>query len=248
MTGSHLAERYRLIADSFEAAEVDVACFQEVFTYYHLRQLTKHMSSFRHVSFQPSAAGPAGGLATLSRLSATRSDYHRFPVPSDAVGLPRLTRFIAPLKGTLITTLAHPRMCIVNTHPMANRDGDWSPSNRFSPLHRSQLAALARVIGSLSLPSVVCGDFNIARDSIFYHDFISRTGLADAFKGQCPPTFRSEYLPPGTSPHCIDFILVDGLIRVEAAELLFTSKLPLSTDSGYVSDHIGLRARTLLSG
>jgi endonuclease/exonuclease/phosphatase family metal-dependent hydrolase len=248
--GSHLADRYGVIADSFEAAEVDVVSFQEVFSYYHLRQLVKRMPSFRHVNFRPSVAGPAGGLITLSRLPLAGFGYHRFPVPSAAAAaaLSRLSRFRASLKGTLVTRLAAPSVCIVNTHLAANGDSDWSESNRFFSLHRGQLATLARIIGGLSPPAVVCGDFNISRDSGLHRDFMTSTGLADAFKGRCPPTFRAQYLSPGKSPHCIDFILVTDSIEVEAADLLFTGQQPLSGGPGYVSDHIGLRARTFLPG
>lgn len=246
--GSRLAARYGVIAESFEAADVDAVCFQEVLTYAHLRLLARGMPSFSHVSFRPSAAGPAGGLVTLSQLPAAGSAYHRFPVPSSVVGLPWRTRLAAPLKGALATRLAAPRMCVVNTHPVANRDGDWSGSNRFFSLHRGQLAALARVIGGLPWPAVVCGDFNIARDSALYREFITGTGLADAFGGRCPPTFRAEYLGPGKSPHCIDFILVTSSVKVEAADLLLTGMQPLPGGPGYVSDHIGLRARTFLPG
>jgi len=31
---------------------------------------------------------------------------------------------------------------VINTHPVANHDGDWSEANRFYPLHRAQLAVL----------------------------------------------------------------------------------------------------------
>jgi endonuclease/exonuclease/phosphatase family metal-dependent hydrolase len=248
--GSHLADRYGAIADSFEAAEVDVVSFQEVFSYYHLRQLVNRMPSFRHVNFRPSVAGPAGGLITLSRLPLAGFGYHRFPVPSAvaAAALPRLTRFRASLKGTLVTRLAASRICVVNTHLAANGDSDWSTSNRFFSLHKGQLATLARIIGGLPPPTVVCGDFNISRDSDLHRDFITSTGLADAFEGRCPPTFRAQYLSPGKSPHCIDFILVTDSIEVEAADLLFTGQQPLPGGPGYVSDHIGLRARAFLPG
>ena len=68
-------------------------------------------------------------------------------------------------------------------------------------------------------------------------------GLADAFGGACPPTFRAEYLPADATPHCIDFILTAGEVKVEATALVFAEKEPL----GYVSDHIGLRARLFLT-
>jgi len=76
-----------------------------------------------------------------------------------------------------------------------------------------------------------------------FGDFTAATGLTDAFEGACPPTFRAEYLPAGATPHCIDFILTAGGVTAESAALVFAGKeLP-----GYVSDHIGLRARLSLS-
>jgi len=223
--------------------------FQEVLTFYHLKQLTRHMPSFRHVSYRPSVVGPAGGLLTLSRIPVAGSEYERFPIPPAAATarLPRLSRFKAPLKGTLLTRLIQPRMRVVNTHLMANLDGDWSESNRFYPVHQGQLAALTRVVGSLSDPSVVCGDFNIARESTLHRDFMIDTRLVDAFGGQCPPTFHAHYLRPGRSPHCIDFILTAGSsIKVESADLMFTDKLPMPGGSAYVSDHLGLCVRALV--
>ncbi|HEV2373578.1 MAG TPA: endonuclease/exonuclease/phosphatase family protein [Streptosporangiaceae bacterium] len=71
VTGSQLARRYRAIAEAFEASDADVVAFQEVFTYWHLRLLARRMASFRHVAYQLSAAGPAGGLVTFSRLSVS---------------------------------------------------------------------------------------------------------------------------------------------------------------------------------
>jgi endonuclease/exonuclease/phosphatase family metal-dependent hydrolase len=241
--GSQLAERYGTIADAFEAGAVDVVSFQEVLTYYHLRLLTRRMPSFRFVSYRPSMVGPAGGLATLSRIPVAASEYEPFPIPpaTSMAALPRLTRFKASLKGTLLTRLAQPRMCVVNTHLLANVDGDWSESSRFYAVHQGQLAALTRVVGILSDRSVVCGDFNIARDSTLHRDFMIDTRLVDAFGGQCPPTFHAQYLPPGESPHCIDFILIAGSsIKVESADLMFTDKEPMSGGPAYVSDHVGL--------
>jgi hypothetical protein len=51
---------------------------------------------------------------------------------------------------------------VVNTRPVANWDGDWSRASRFYPLHRAQLAALARLVHGINVPVVVCGDFQPA--------------------------------------------------------------------------------------
>jgi sphingomyelin phosphodiesterase 2 len=92
--------------------------------------------------------------------------------------------------------------------------------------------------------AVVCGDFNVSRESALFGEFMAATGLADAFAGACPATFRAEYLPAGATAHCIDFILTADEVTAESTGLVFAeTKKPL----GYVSDHIGLRARLSLT-
>lgn len=225
---SRLPARYAAIGATVDASDADVACFQEVFTWWHLRLLRRRLRSFPHVSFRPSLAGPAGGLVTFSRLPLAGTTYRGF---GDAAR-----------KGTLVTRLARPDLCVVNTHPSANRDGDWSEANRFYPLHRAQLEILARVVRGVPAPAVVCGDFNIDRDSGLFREFAADTGLADAFGGNCPATFRAEYLPAGSIPHCIDFILTSEAVSAETAAVTFAGPVPLPGGPGYVSDHLGLRA------
>ena len=236
MFGSRLGERYAGIAAVFEASEVDVVNFQEVATFYHLRQLVRAMPSYRFVSFRRSVAGPAGGLLTLSRSAVARTDYRRFPTFADVDGLPWVAKIEAAIKGVLVTRLAG--VTVVNTHLTANRDGDWSETNRFYRLHQSQLAALGRYVASLRQPLIVSGDFNVARDSSLYSNFIRDTGLVDAFGDDCPPTFHSAYLEPGRPSHCIDFVLFSDPITVEGAELTFRS--------GQLSDHLGLQVTVAL--
>jgi sphingomyelin phosphodiesterase 2 len=245
--GSRLAGRYAVIGVALDAGDGDVACFQEVFTWWHLRLLTRRMRSFRHVSFRLSLAGPAGGLVTFSRLPVSGTAYRGFGIPPGAPGISRAARLGAGLKGALVTRLARPGLCVVNTHLAANRDGDWSPGSRFYPQHRAQLAALARVVRSVAVPAVVCGDFNVDRGSSLFSQFMTSAGLADAFEGSCPATFRTEYLPPGGTPHCIDFILTAAGVKVEAAAVAFADQKPLPGGAGYVSDHVGLRASLILA-
>ena len=95
MTGSRLADRYAVIGTGFDAGDVDVACFQEVFTYWHLRLLIRRMRSFRQVSYRPApaagrrsghvlpAAGVRYGIPAL-RLAAPGSRPQGVPLPSRA--------------------------------------------------------------------------------------------------------------------------------------------------------------------
>ena len=243
LTGSRLTARCQAIGAFFEAGDADVVCFQEVCTYYHLRQLARHMPSFRFAGFRAALPGPAGDVVTFSRLPMSATAYHGFGPSRRAPGIGPLIRLRARMKGALVTRLADPAISVVNTHPVANTDGDWSPSNRFSPVHRAQLAAVARVVRNIPVPAVVCGDFNVDRDSALFGEFIAGSGLDDAFDGGCPATFRAEYLPAGETPHCIDFILTAGEIKAEAAEVLFEDRQILRGGTGYVSDHLGLLAR-----
>jgi sphingomyelin phosphodiesterase 2 len=243
LTGSRLMARCQAIGAFFEASDADVVCFQEVVTYFHLRQLARQMPSFRYASFRRTLPGPAGDVVTFSRLPLSATAYHGFGAPPHAPGIPSRTRLRAWMKGALVTRLTDPAISVVNTHPVANTDGDWSPANRFSPVHRAQLGALARVVRSVPVPAVVCGDFNVDRDSVLFGEFIASTALDDAFKGSCPATFRADYLPAGAMPHCIDFILTAGKIKAEGTEVLFTGRQVLRGGPGYVSDHLGLLAR-----
>jgi endonuclease/exonuclease/phosphatase family metal-dependent hydrolase len=240
LTGTRLTARCLAIGSYFESSDADVVCFQEILTYYHLALLTRRMRSFRYVSMRRTLPGPAGGVATFSRLPVLSSGFRRFgPVPMTP-DISQRDRAQARIKGSLVTGLAG--VLVINTHPLANRDGDWSEANRFHPLHRAQLATLARAVGGVQGPSVVCGDFNIDRDSTLFSEFIEDTGLADTFQGTCPPTFRAEYLPAGETPRCIDFILTTNEITTESAEVILSGKQPLRGHPAYLSDHAGLRA------
>ena len=243
--GSRLAERYAAIGRALDAGDADVACLQEVLTWWHLTLLARRMSSFRHVSFRASLAGPAGGLVTFSRLPVSGTAYHAFGIPPKAPRISGTARLRAGLKGALVTRLAGPELSIVNAHPVANRDGDWSAAGRFYPLHRAQLTSLAHVVREVAGPMLVCGDFNVDRDSSLFSEFVTATGLADAFEGNCPATFRAEFLPAGATPRCIDFILIAAGIMAESATVVFTDKAPLPGGPAYVSDHVGLRASLL---
>lgn len=241
LSGSRLAARCQAIGTFFEASDIDVACFQEILTYAHLALLARQMRSFRYLSFRRALPGPAGGVVTFSRVPVASTAFRGFgPVTAR---IPWRARLRARMKGALVTRLTSPEVSVINTHPLANTDGDWSAANRFFPAHRAQLAALSEVVGGALAPVVVCGDFNIDRDSALFSDFVSETGLDDAFEGRCPPTFRAEYLPAGAMPRCIDFILTTGKVKAISAEVLFAGEQPLRGDPGHVSDHLGLCTR-----
>jgi endonuclease/exonuclease/phosphatase family metal-dependent hydrolase len=247
LPGTRIAERLGAIAAEFDAGDIGLVCLQEVFDYHHLAHLRKRMPSFPHVAYRPSVIGPAGGLVTLSRLRLTDTTYARLP-SSRHSGIPARARFNALHSGMLTARPADSRIRVLNIHPTANTDGDWSEQNRFHQLQRDQFMTLAQAVTADNSPSVVCGDFNVTQTSTLHSELQRRSGLRDAFDGQCPPTFHSEYLAPGNKPQCVDFILVAKTIGVDETDLLFTDKRLLPSGPTHLSDHIGLRARLQLPG
>jgi endonuclease/exonuclease/phosphatase (EEP) superfamily protein YafD len=238
LRASDLPARYGAIAGFFETSDIDVVCFQEVLTRWHLRRLRPGMPSFRHVRTGRGTVGPAGGLVTMSRRPLGPARYHRFPVP--AAGMGRVDQAKSVLKGSLVTRLED--LWVVNTHPMPNRDGDWSSTNRHAAMHRQQLDHLAAVVTRLDGPKAVCGDFNIAAGSTFLPAFEAATGLVDAFAGDPTPTYRAEeFLGPGIPGHRIDFVFTTPSVTVVDRTLILTAKHPFPTGPAYVSDHLGIR-------
>lgn len=243
LQGTRLVERFAAIAAEFDAGGIGLVCLQEVFAYHHLAHLRKRMPSFPHVAYRPSVIGPAGGLVTFSRLRLAETTYARLPWSSRHSGMPARARFNARHSGMLTVRLADSRLRVLNVHPTANTDGDWSEQNRFHDLQRDQFAALANAVVADNSPTVVCGDFNVTRTSTLHSELQRRSGLRDAFDGRCPPTFHTEYLAPGNDPHCIDFILVAETIGVDETDTLFVDKRALPSGPAYLSDHIGLSTR-----
>ncbi|MFI9273535.1 endonuclease/exonuclease/phosphatase family protein [Kitasatospora sp. NPDC052896] len=248
LSGTHRAERSAAIGAEFEHSPVGVVGFQEVHTYCHLKQLRAHLPTFAHVAYVHTPVGPAGGLVTFSRTPFAETRFERFGRARGTSGMRWRTRVIAALNGSLITRVAGHDLHIVNTHPVANHDGDWSEANRFHALQSSQYAALAQLVRELSPRVVVIGDFNAPRESAVHATFIAETGLRDVFGHRCPPTFHAEYLGPGQAPQCVDFILAAGDIVARHAELILDQEVAMPFGRGFVSDHLGLRADLLLHG
>lgn len=199
LTGSRLTAHLQAIGAFFDASDVDVVCLREVATYGHL---VRRMRSFRYVSFRRALPGPAGDVVTFSGLPVAWTGFDGFG-PVDAP-IPRLARLRARLKGALVIRLEQPAMTVVNTHPLANTDGDWSEGNRFMPAHRAQLGMLARAV--VSSPGTcritwtcACGCTSSALSAAWFRSRGTAcppvtTGQGGAGeRGRCRNLLRNEY-------------------------------------------------------
>jgi endonuclease/exonuclease/phosphatase family metal-dependent hydrolase len=228
-----------------ESARVDVLNLQEVFRYRQLRALRRHLPSYPAVAYQPGPIGPAGGLVTLSRFPLGPVRYRSFAgiVPMRGRLRFRVRRaLLSAVQGmTQVGVAGHP-VTIVNTHLTANRDGDWSPGNRFFAFQRAQLRRFNATLARWRRPglTVITGDFNIASDSAHYPQITDHGARHDPFTVSDPVTFQAAFLPPGEPAHRIDYILLAGEASVLDAATLLSDPETVDGAPLYLSDHIGL--------
>jgi endonuclease/exonuclease/phosphatase (EEP) superfamily protein YafD len=233
-----LSRRALEIGAWIEDSDVDVACFQEVWTRGALAALRAGLPSFRHVARRAGPVGPAGGLAVLARLPLGAARYASFGglVPPAGGTRFRLTRAVNSA-GQGVLTVAVGGGTVATTHLTANRDGDWSSDNRHYPFQHAQLARLHAALDRTGGSQLVVGDFNIAADGALY-PLIAR-GWQDPFTATDPVTFHPHFLPAGARSKRIDYMLARGAV-VTDPRAVFTGPPPSGL---YLSDHIGLSVR-----
>jgi exonuclease III len=228
-----------------EAAPVDVLNLQEVFRYRQLRVLRDHLPSYPYVGYRRGPVGPAGGLATFSRLPLGRLRHRSFAGIAPMRGRLkfRLRRaLLSAAQGLTQVELAELPVTVVNTHLTANRDGDWSPGNRFFAFQRAQLRRFNATLARWGRPglTVITGDFNIASDSDHYKEITDHGHRHDPFTTSDPVTFHAAFLPPGEPAHRIDYVLLAGEAHVLDAATLFADPVTIDGEPYYLSDHIAL--------
>jgi endonuclease/exonuclease/phosphatase (EEP) superfamily protein YafD len=205
--------------------------------------LIQACASYPFQAYEPYLHCPMGGLVTFSRLPLAAQRFETY-LEQGRWYLPTLMDKILR-KGMLITSLhwADMPVVIINTHILANYNGDWERRGVFARMQEKQLRQLAEIV--TLQPSnalvVVAGDFNIPRGSRLYTDFLHWTGLVDPLADDRRPTHRP---PPGVPAHYslpIDFVFarVPQSLSVQiTCDLRFSSKLDLDHRyQDYLSDH-----------
>jgi hypothetical protein len=238
-----LARRAAEFCRHFEESRHDVVNFQEVWGWRALRVLRAYLPSFPYVAWRPGPLGPAGGLATFSRQPFGTVSYASFRGSRpDRGGLP--FRAGCAVNGMLqgVLTVEVAGTVLANTHLSANRDGDWSAANRYHAFQRAQVGMLHEVLRR-TRATVVTGDFNIASDCALYPLIVDDGVWQDPYAATDPVTYHRDFLPPGATPHRIDYLLVRGHPVIDNA-VLFAAPLALPDDRRiYLSDHVALSAR-----
>ena len=238
--------RLLALASQLERSNLQVICLQEVQSFVYQKLLTQACASYPYQAYEPYLHCPKGGLVTLSRVPLATQRFELY-TEQGRWYLPTVMDKILQ-KGMLMTSLywAGIPVVIINTHLLANYNGDWERHGVFARMEAKQLEQLAKTITAQPSDAlvVVAGDFNIPRGSRLYTDFLDRTGLMDPLAEDRRPTHRP---PPGVPAQYslpIDFVFVrvpQSLSLQITCDLCFSSKLDLDGKyQDYLSDHNGV--------
>lgn len=243
-------ERYKILANKLEHLAIDVINLQEVHTHSLLRLLKERLPSYPFVTFKPSLFGPKGALVIFSRHPFEEVYYNSFATTKKRLSERIFQSINLRNKGALVIKLHDMPLVIINTHLTANTDNDWSQKNRYYSIHQeeiTQLVILLREIKERKNTAILSGDFNIAKGSKLYQQFIRLSNAKDAFQKNAEPTYHKEYLPSGRNSHTIDYIFYTTSsenIDLFHTSFLFQQKVQLPNKKDlYLSDHIGLMAQ-----
>lgn len=242
-----LRRRLQALGRALAESDIAVACLQEVGRWRYLPLLRHDETRWPQVIAMPHPYAPKGGLATLVRPTLIETSYHPFQERGRAASLHATERYQA--KGVLRTTImaADRPVVVLNTHLAANYSANWSYTNPYAKVERSQLRELAAVVNAVPPETllIVAGDFNVPRGSWLYDEFRAATGLADPLAERTEPTYRPMPGIPDRAAQALDHILVRvpaDLACTLRAELCFRDPVRLAHGTmGFLSDHLGVR-------
>jgi endonuclease/exonuclease/phosphatase family metal-dependent hydrolase len=233
--------RLRALGVVLEQSGYDLVCLQEVAFRQHATLIRRAARRYGHHAYS-GAVLLEGGLVLLSRLPIRTVHFTRYP----RIGPARAEYLMR--KGAQVAVVDTPDgpLAVVNTHLSANRDGDWSPANRYTPIARAELGHLAGELAGLDpgLPVVAVGDFNVPRTAGTLAAFLAAAGLTDAMAGDTAPTYRPT--PRWPAPPAFDHVLVrsaPGRTLSARARIVLREPVPLPGGRrGFLSDHYGVEA------
>lgn len=233
-------------AEILQQKNADIITFQEVHTYSALKLLRKKLTNYPYVIYKKFIYGPRGGLVTFSKFPVEKAEYINF----QERGSFRNATFYAHIikNGILSCKIEDFPLYVMNTYMTTNVDGDYSVNNRFAKYLDAQLKQVAEVMKALAAKKneiIIAGDFNMAKDSQFYEQFLKLSSVKDIFTNFNTPTQHAEYSPKDKEVKRIDYIFLlnqYAQTTIASAKHLFTQKVTMPNGkSFYLSDHVGLR-------
>lgn len=241
-----ITKRYEKIASQINAADYDVVCLQELFTYYHLSIFKRIMKKYPHVIFQKNPFGPRGGLVIFSKIKLVNPAFFTFSYPKKA-HIPLYTKIAQ--QGILSADIDQPAIRLITTHLTSDTVHDLKPHNKLYKLIKNQSEEVVKLINNYSETKkllIIAGDFNIAKHSELYEAMMRNAELKDIFEKDETPTYSPQRIPyfyAADADRC-DYIFAKSTgreIKIVKAESAFVNSETLSNGKkSFLSDHIGL--------
>lgn len=238
--------RLLTLARELDRQGADIVCLQEVQTHVYRRLLMRANERYPASAYEPFVHAPKGGLLTLAQRPIEQQQFTLYR-ERGMWYTPAVMDWILH-KGVLATHLTCDDLPIVvlNTHLVANYQGDWSERNRFARSEWAQLQQLAEIVAAQPAEALIvtCGDFNIPRGSWLYERFLDVSGMIDPLAGDTRWTYRAlERLAQRFGlPIDFTFVRAPQLPGLQfKSDLIFRDRLPLlGGGEGYLSDHCGV--------
>src|SRR5215207_3305240 len=192
--------RLQTLAHHLERSSLQIVCLQEVQLAMYQNLLFQACVSYPFQAYEPHLHCPKGGLVTLSRAPLATQHFETYAEQGRWYLPTAMDRFLR--KGMLISSLQWEGapVVVINTHVIANYNGDWERQGVFARMQEKQLHQLAEIVAIQPSDAlvVVVGDFNIPRGSRLYKNFLQGTGLIDTLADDQRPTHRP---PRGVPAH-----------------------------------------------
>jgi hypothetical protein len=245
---NNLLLRYIAIGKYFDKTNIDVIQFQEVFFYANLLLFKRTLQNYPYYQYKKTFFGPKAGLVTFSRFPLEFVRYTNFQ--NNCASLPLIKKVISYLspRGMLLTKTQDDNLHFLNVHLSAVSNGDWSEKSIYAQRLTNELISFNTFLTCLDKKSItiISGDFNTAKESVFYAQMQRSPLLTDIFAKDNKPTYHSEFLPKGENNNYIDYLFIYGNknnYKIINTIRIFTDKVQLSKNKkNFVSGHIGLAA------
>lgn len=241
-----ITKRFMKISQLIKKGDYDIVCLQEIFTYYHLYLFKKHLNNFPFVIYQKNPFGPCGGLVIFSKIAVEPLEFISYSHPNQAY-VPLYTK-LAQL-GILSVNIKPYSIILCTTHLSSDTVHNLTPKNKLYELIKTQSEEATSVVNRYAkkgISLILTGDFNIAKDSLLYKNFITNTNVTDVFykkKGITYDPKRINYFYKADADIC-DYIftnLKNGKIKILSIDYAFTEKeILINSKKSYLSDHIAL--------
>lgn len=240
-----ITKRYKAIGRLINERDYDIVCLQEIFSYYHLFIFRKTLTAFPYVSYKKNALGPRGGVVIFSKLPLSKSEFYTYNIP-EKVQFPFHTKLAQ--NGILSSIIEPFSIRISTTHLTSDIEHNLTPKNKFYYLIESQSQQAANIFNTYAKNDqslIMTGDFNIAKHSALYKEFLNKTHAKDTFANDEIATYYKErlgfYFKANTSSR-IDYIFYKSKqIKSIMTEHVFLEEETVGkSKKSYLSDHIGL--------